>query len=445
MSPIPATRAVRDPHQRDRVVRVVDHLEVGDHVLDLGPLVEPRPADDLVLDRLPDEHVLQDSRLSVHAIEDRDLGAVQALLDEAGDLDGNEAGLGVLVLDFDHMDRISLPQLRPELLRLALPVVRDHGVRPAQDRVRRAVVLLERDHSSAGEIGLELHDVADVRAPEGVDGLIGISHGEKVLVLFGQELEQPVLRVVRVLVLVDEDVAERVAPLLLRLGEVLEQPNREKEHVVEVDRVRGEEPPLVEVVRVGDGLVVERGHARSVLLGRDEAVLRGRDLRVDAARDEALRVALELLEDGLREADLVGLVVDREVRAVAEAGGLAPQDATAGGVERQDPDRAGDAAEHVLEPLAHLSGSLVSEGDRQDLLRFHPAGVDQVCDAVGEDARLARAGTGDDEQRALSRENGVPLRGVEVIQVGLGRGDGHAVPMLATSPPQTRGMRSWRG
>jgi hypothetical protein len=54
----PAPRPVRDPLQRDGVVRVVDHLEVRDHVLDLSALVEARAADHLVGDPLADEHVL---------------------------------------------------------------------------------------------------------------------------------------------------------------------------------------------------------------------------------------------------------------------------------------------------------------------------------------------------------------------------------------------------
>ena len=417
--PDPAPWPVRDSHQRDGVVGVVDHLQIGHDVLDLGPLVELRAADHLVLDRLADEHVLQHSRLCVRPVEDRDLRAAEALLDEAGDLDGHEPRLGVLVLDLEHADRLALPQLRPELLRLALAVVRDHRVRAAQDHVRRAVVLLERDHAGAAEVVLELHDVPDVRASEGVNGLVRIAHGEKVLVLFGHELQESVLRVVRVLVLVDEDVAERVRPLLARLREVLEQLDGEEEHVVEVDRVRGEEPPLVEVVRVGDGLVVERGHTLAVLLGRDQAVLRGRDLGVDATRDEALRVALELFEDGLRQPDLVGLVVDREVRAIAEPGRLAAEDPAARRVEREDPDRARDSAEHVLEPLAHLAGGLVRERDRKDLLRLDPVRVDQVRDAVREDARLARARAGDDEQRPLGREHSLPLSRVQVGEIGL--------------------------
>ena len=71
-----------------------------------------------------------------------------------------------------------------------------------------------------------------------VDRLVGIAHGEHVRVLLGQQLQEAVLRVVRVLVLVDEQVAERVLPLLLRLGEALEHVDGEIEHVVEVDGVR---------------------------------------------------------------------------------------------------------------------------------------------------------------------------------------------------------------
>ena len=38
-------------------------------------------------------------------------------------------------------------------------------------------------------------------------------------------------------------------------------------------------------------------------------------------------------------------------------------------MKRQDPDRPGGAAEHVLEPLPHLARRLVRERDREDLVR----------------------------------------------------------------------------
>ena len=74
------------------------------------------------------------------------------------------------------------------------------------------------------------------------EALIGVPDGADVSVLRREQLEQTVLGVVRVLVLVDEDVAERLAPALARLGEALEHVDGEVQHVVEVDGVRREEP-----------------------------------------------------------------------------------------------------------------------------------------------------------------------------------------------------------
>src|SRR5262249_23215133 len=109
----------------------------------------------------------------------------------------------------------------------------------------------------------------------------------------------------------------------------LEHVDREEEHVVEVDGVRGEHALLVEVVDLRDGLIVETRDALGVLRRADEAVLRVRDLGVDAARREALWGALELVERALDRARLTGRVVVRKVRAVAESLGFASQDPAA--------------------------------------------------------------------------------------------------------------------
>ena len=49
---------------------------------------------------------------------------------------------------------------------------------------------------------------------------------------------------------------------------------------------------------------------------------------------------------------------------------------------------------------------------------------------MGEDARLARAGAGDDQQRPFGVEDGLPLGGIQVGEILLGREDGHSA-MLA--------------
>src|SRR6185503_1317598 len=110
------------------VGRVVEHLEIGRRVLDLSPLVEARAADHLVADLVQAQRLLEHSRLRVHPVEDRDLAAGEALLDQPRDLGGDVARLGLLVLDLDHAHRIAVAELGPEPLLLPLRVVRDHGV-----------------------------------------------------------------------------------------------------------------------------------------------------------------------------------------------------------------------------------------------------------------------------------------------------------------------------
>src|SRR4029079_10670103 len=123
--------------------------------------------------------------------EDGNLAARVALLHERRDLHGDEAGLGVLVLDLDHLDGLALAELRPEVLLLALAVVPDDPVRGLEDRVRGAVVLLERDRPRLPALARELEDVADVGASERVDRLVRVADGADVLRLAREQLEQP--------------------------------------------------------------------------------------------------------------------------------------------------------------------------------------------------------------------------------------------------------------
>ena len=70
-------------------------------------------------------------------------------------------------------------------------------------------------------------------------------------------------------------------------------------------------------------------------------------------------------------------------------------------VERPDPEAAAtpERAAELPDALAQLAGRLVGEGDREDAARIG-ARRDQPRQPVGDDPRLARAGAGDDQQRA---------------------------------------------
>ncbi len=84
--------------------------------------------------------------------------------------------------------------------------------------------------------------------------------------------------------------------------------------------------------------------------------------------------------------------------------GVAAQDLDADGVERAEPRHALDgAADEIADALLHLARRLVGEGDGENLAREGAAGGEDVRDARRQHARLAGAGAGKDQHRAVER------------------------------------------
>ena len=71
-------------------------------------------------------------------------------------------------------------------------------------------------------------------------------------------------------------------------------------------------------------------------------------------------------------------------------------------------------AEQLVHALGHFAGGLVGEGDGQDGVGRDAFLADQPGDAAGDDAGLARAGAGQDEQRALGGLDGGALFGIQI-------------------------------
>ncbi len=428
--PEAAARRVGDAREADDVEGVGEQREVGDRVLDLGALVELRAADHLVGDLAAHERVLEHARHRVRAVEHRDLGARGALVDEPLDLADDEARLGVLVLELAHVDRLAGAQFAPQALGDAAAVVRDHGVGRGEDRLGRAVVLLELDDARVGEVLLEVEDVADVGVAEAVDRLRVVADDGEVavsgelhalaarrrLAAPDQQLQEAVLRVVGVLVLVDEDVAEARGVALADVLEELEQVDGAEQQVVEVHRVHAQQVALVEAVDLGDHLLEGRADLLPVGLGVEQAVLGGGELVVDRGGRVALGVDPDGVHAALGQPPRVGLVVDRELARVAQALGLGAQDARAGSVEGHQPHPARAASEQALDPVAHLAGGLVGERDREDLAGLRLVGVDEVREAMRQHPRLAAAGAGEDQERPLAVRDGLALGLVEPLQ-----------------------------
>ena len=110
-------------------------------------------------------------------------------------------------------------------------------------------------------------------------------------------------------------------------------------------------------------------------------------------------------QDLLHQLLLVVGVVDDEAAVDPDRLAVAAQDPGAERVERAGLHVAAGVADEADDPLPQLGRGPVGEGHRQDLPRPDALDADEVGDAVGEDTRLAAAGAGEDQQRALGRRD----------------------------------------
>ena len=430
-------RRVDDPQAAKIVGRVGEQAKVRQHVLDLLAVVELHAAGDAVRYAALAEHVLQHARQRVDAIEYRNLIIAPAGLAPPGDPQGDLPGLGVLVVAVDHAHVLPAFAPRPELLVLPLRVVCDQLRRGLEDRPARTVVLLQADDGGVWVVGLELEDVSYVRPSPGVNALVRVAGDADVLVLDGYAVGQDVLGVVGVLILVDEDVLVTPPQHLADVRPVAKQKRHSHQKVVEVQRVVVVERLLVEAIGLrGAPAETVVAHFDGVLLGRLHLVLGVGDHRVNASGPEYVGRQLEPLYDVLGDAELVVAIVDRVVPGKVRLGGELAKQPGAQGVEgaQQRPSRDVQG----IDPLLHLAGGLVGEGDGQDV-PGRDALLNEVGDSPRDDAGLARPGPGQDKQRAVNVRDGLSLR---LVQFGKQIGQLRLSPL---NPHYTRQSSRFQG
>ena len=160
-----------------------------------------------------------------------------------------------------------------------------------------------------------------------------------------------------------------------------------------------------------------------------------------------------LVHQPLDQAEPVVLVVDGELTGEPEQLGLAPKQPRGERVERADPESRRIAAEQPPDPVLHLAGGLVGEGDREDPIGRHAVPLDQRGDPGGEYARLARPRAGEHQHGTVHVLHRLLLGGIEgVRQLGrrrvdhpVGRSSGMRIrkqaPFSVAPAPACRGVR----
>ena len=259
-------------------------------------------------------------------------------------------------------------------------------------------------------------------AGERVDRLVVVAHDAEVVARPEPPIEQPRLEQVHVLVLVHGERVEPGADDLRGLRMLVEEPQGEAQHVLEVEaphRALASLVPLVDPqhqLRGDRGLVGLDIQLGEVPVRRDRPVLGPFDLAGElAAGEELVR-----RRQGVRErSDQRRLVVEHLGERLAGVRRPEPRELRQGGrVERArfdalDVERA--------EPALQLPRGLLREGDREDLRSLERAAPDLARDAPRDGGGLARAGTCQDRDRSAEREGcfalGIVQPGEDAVQV----------------------------
>ena len=409
---------VDDAQQARLVEAVMDQPQVGDEILDLAPLVEAHAPDQAVGDAVAHERVLDGARLRIRAVEHGDLAQRAVRHREALGLARDELALLLVVVGLVLGERLAVRALRPEGALDVAAVVFDDRAGGVEDRLRRAVVLLQQVGGRVGEVAQEVLRIARVRRPPRVDALVRVAHDADVAVALGELARERVLRRVRVLELVDEDVpvlARAPRPRLLRFAE---EPHGLHEQVVEVERGGVAQALLVALVGARDDLLEVAFAAALEVVRALHLALRAGDGGEHGARRELARIDVQRLQHALHQRRLVGVVVDDVVGREADVPPVDAEPARAHRVEGAEVQLGRVLAQQIARPFAHLARGLVRERDGEDAPGEDAPLLHQPGDAVGDDARLAAAGPGEDELRPLGVLHGGALRRVQPVDGG---------------------------
>jgi len=358
------------------------------------------------------------SRLMVAAIQHREF--VPARLGQLllmHDIRRDALGFVFVIATHQHADRRSLAVLAPQFLFVYMWIVADQRVRRAQHARAAAVVLLELDYLQFRIVARELVEIARVCAAPGIDRLVVVAHGGERTARSGEMLEQAVLRVVGVLVFVDQQIAQALLPGAANFFVALEQCQRQANQVVEVDRIERRQPFLIRRVDFCRLQLARTARGGLRLVRVEAGVFRTRNqltqgeqlIRLDRRRCQILH-----------DRRTIVCIEHREPALEAELGVFDLQESKPKRMERAHDDLlCGIAFHQAPDTLAHLARRLVGERDGRDLVRRHLFARDQVRDLLGDHARLARTRAGEHEQWTVVVFDGGALRRIKHEEPGL--------------------------
>ena len=394
-------RHVEHPGEGERIFRPAQEAQVGQDVLDFGPLVKTGAGHQVIRQAAAQQLFFDGAGLRVGAHQHRHASPAASFFVRDQRLHQKTRFFLLVARAVEHQ-LFAGTGIGPQIFAAPLFVARHHRAGGVEDVLRRTVVALELAHLRTREVALEFEDVFELGAAPAVDALVLVAHRGDAAGFSHQLTDQRQLGEVGVLEFVDQEPAGLFLHAAADGFVAGEQLPGEADHVVEIDTARIAQQVLVVVVDLGD-------LTRPEIVGRTLVFRRTEQLVFGAADAAQNRLWFEVVLGNPGEArglfdqrKLIRAVEDGEVRPQVDLFAIGPQEAQGEPVEGAHKGRQRVQAKQHLHPLAHFRGGLVGEGQGGDAVRGDAFFLHQPGDAVGDRAGFARAGPGQDELGLLA-------------------------------------------
>ena len=297
----------------------------------------------------------------------------------------------------------------------------DDRVGGLDDGASGAVVLLQLIGLRCGVVVAERENILDLRTAERVDTLRIVTHDAHPTVQLREATDDDVLGEVGILILIHQDVVKQLLILAQHIGAVPEQDVGLQQQVVEVHRAVLLAAAAILHIHIAKvrylrlTILGSIGRVGNVGCGRNKTVLGKRYAREHPCGLVLVVRQVHLLANGLDEVLAIRGLVDGVGVGKANALGILTKDAREDRVECTHAYVTCARAHHLLDAGTHLLGSLVGKGQCQNVMRLH-ALLQHICYARGQNSRLARTCTRNDERWLLIVFHRRPLLRVQTLK-----------------------------
>ena len=306
--------------------------------------------------------------------------------------------------------------VRPQFLALSAAVVADYRIRRVQNVPLAPVVLLQLDDLRLRKIRLKVQDVPDIRPAPLVNALVVVPDHAQIVVPVRQLADQPVLNMVRILILVHHDILKTLLVAQQNLLIPLKEFHSVQQDIVKVHRIVLPQPLLVlSVHQVNRLCFIIILHCLPVLLRIHALLLLVADHCQQILRREFPVADPVFLQDVFHQSLLISAVVDDKVRLVPRFLRIDSQNAKAHGVKGHDPHGSRPVSRQLLHSLPHFPGGLVGKGHRQYAVRRNPL-FKHMSDTMGHGACLAGTRARQNQQRSLQLTHRLLLPGIQIFK-----------------------------